>query len=105
MPKIKHKRSGVVFYLALIGLSIFKIVGLVLGATLGALIAFYTSEFSSPPFVELAVWCTAFTLLGLFIGVIADMQHSGNEKRSGDVGSTDPKFSAPDSGSDGGGSD
>ncbi|MBU3003653.1 hypothetical protein [Paraglaciecola arctica] len=105
MSPIKQKRSGVAIYLALIGLSTFKIVGFVLGAILGALIAFYTTEFSSPPFVELAAWCITFSLLGLFIGVIADMQHSGNEKRSGDVGSTDPKFSAPDSGSDGGGGD
>ena len=105
MSKIKYKRSGVVIYLALIGLSIFKIIGLILGAILGTLLAFYTTEFSSPPFIELSVWCIAFSLLGLFIGALADMQHTGNEKRSGDVGSTDSRFSSPDSGTDSSGGD
>lgn len=105
MQKIKRKRNGIRLYLALIGLSVFKVIGLLLGGFCGVLIAFATTEYSSPPFVELVVWCTGFSLLGLFIGVIADMEHSSNTKRADDIGSTDPRFSAPDSGSDGGGGD
>ena len=53
----KFSKSGIVFYLALIGLSWFKIIGLLMGSITGAVVAVATNETNTPSSFEYFVWC------------------------------------------------
>ncbi|MHC6648718.1 hypothetical protein ACYTPF_19250 [Alteromonas sp. HB246098] len=101
----KIRKSGIALYLALIGFSLSKIIGLFLGAIIGALVAATIAETNSPSIIEYFVWCGGFALLGIFVGSIANMPHKNPDKSKSDVGSADPKMSAPDDFGGGGGCD